>query len=123
MGIVWEAYNKGVPSLEVPENPTDFQVREMLVSGRVFFCFFTSDCAIIFLHPKGNDILPTIHFQGREMLVSGRVTHHSKFPGCHVDFRRFILPIFKGQLDVLLTYVYPWYLLCSTLGFLGISYP
>ena len=23
MGIVWEAYHKGVPSLGVPENPTD----------------------------------------------------------------------------------------------------
>ena len=26
----------------------------------------------------------------------------------------------KGQLGVPLTYVYPWYLLCSTLGFWGI---
>ena len=25
MGIVWEAYHKGVPFLGVPENPTDFR--------------------------------------------------------------------------------------------------
>ena len=30
MGIVWEAYHKGVPLLRVPENPIDFQ--------QVFFC-------------------------------------------------------------------------------------
>ena len=24
MGIVWEAYHKGVPLLGVPENPTEF---------------------------------------------------------------------------------------------------
>ena len=26
MGIVWEAYHKGVPSLGVPENPIDFKI-------------------------------------------------------------------------------------------------
>ena len=32
MGIVWEAYHKGVPmSLGVPENPTDFRVDEWSV--------------------------------------------------------------------------------------------
>ena len=33
MGIVWEAYHKGVPLLGVPENPTDF--------GWCFFPFET----------------------------------------------------------------------------------
>ena len=25
MGIAWETYHKGVPLLEIPENPTDFK--------------------------------------------------------------------------------------------------
>ena len=40
MGIVWEAYHKGVPLLEVPENPTDYSLMKPLanfLSATIFF--------------------------------------------------------------------------------------
>ena len=41
MGIVWEAYHKGVPLLGIPENPTEN-------------VFAKSKVADFFLHPKNN---------------------------------------------------------------------
>ncbi len=33
MGIVWEAYYKGVPLLGVPENPTEYMHRKWMEHG------------------------------------------------------------------------------------------
>ena len=42
MGIVWEAYHKGVPLLGVPENPTDQlydkQKPIYMISHSLFWC-------------------------------------------------------------------------------------
>ena len=34
MGIVWEAYHKGVPSLGVPENPTDSWLHSVKLTAK-----------------------------------------------------------------------------------------
>ena len=35
MGMVWEAYHKGVPLLGVPENPIDFREGTIQISGQI----------------------------------------------------------------------------------------
>ena len=43
MGIVWEAYHKGVPLLGVPENPTEVGGGFKKTTGPIFWmrrCFF-----------------------------------------------------------------------------------
>ena len=43
MGIVWEAYHKGVPSLGVPENPTEMEEAQFSGPKKYVVYFFPVD--------------------------------------------------------------------------------
>ena len=52
MGIVWEAYHKGVPLLGVPENPTDLwntplNLYQQAISRDSFHNWRTGDCRLV----------------------------------------------------------------------------